>query len=208
MVHMDFEWEGVEHVQELSSEDIERAGVAAVWRQGFAEANRCANGNGLVADRAASIEKHRFGALCELAAFKWCHLWEPEWVATYDRRGEPDLRFPALGIEVDVKGVPEDRLSLIVKPKELKPDRIYLLVSAEAHPRYRMCGWRMGQEIGPDSYGDWREERKGGGAWYVRDLRPMREFTLRIQRRIERATKERAATARDAVTAAVIASVV
>lgn len=57
------------------------------------------------------------------------------------------IGLPDLGDFIDVKGIPEDRLNLVVQVGGLRLDWAYLLISAENHPYYWLAGWMWGKEI-------------------------------------------------------------
>jgi hypothetical protein len=97
---------------------------------------------------AAAVADDQLGARCECAGktYLWMTRWHNELIRDpVAIAARPDLEHPRALI--DVKGVPLHRLNLICPPGKVKLDWLYLLVSAQEHPRYWIRGWCRGETL-------------------------------------------------------------
>jgi hypothetical protein len=94
---------------------------------------------------AKAIEEEKLGMRTECAG----HIYLPMTVWHNEILDDPtqvaDLEHPSL--KIDVKGIPYHLRSLISPVGAVKLDWAYLLISAEDHPTYWLCGWCMGDVL-------------------------------------------------------------
>jgi hypothetical protein len=144
---------------------IAEADRAAAKRQAQADRLERKPGNNLVATADDALAISVLGCRTERATLIWFArycikqpiVWN-SYLEERDLRTTPDI--VANGVPMDVKGIRENRLNLIVKNQhehDLMDDWAYPLVSTEDDPYYWFPGWRWGREIR-------RVARKVGGA--------------------------------------------
>jgi hypothetical protein len=94
---------------------------------------------------AAAIAGDQLGARTECAGktYLWMTTWNIELLD--DLTDVPDLTHPRA--KIDVKGITSHQHALISPAAAIKPDWVYLLISAQEHPRYLICGWCRGATL-------------------------------------------------------------
>ena len=77
---------------------------------------------------------------------------------------------PDFGDDIDVKTVHYERAQLWLTP-DCPPDYIYLLVSCNLHPIYRIIGWCYGKEMMLQEY--WNPDAPREPAWVINQDNPI-----------------------------------
>jgi hypothetical protein len=94
---------------------------------------------------AEALAGHRLGVRTECAGktYLWMTTWHIELLD--DVADVPDLEHPRA--KIDVKGITLHSHGLISPSASIHPDWVYLLISAQEHPRYLICGWCRGSVL-------------------------------------------------------------
>jgi hypothetical protein len=154
----------------LDQHKIRQAEKAATDRRAYA---RSIGRTESIPDSVDKASEDLRGALCERAA--WVFFPSLEWHAF--KTGPLD-ELPDIGSFIDVKGIKLDRHELLVKVRNIKPNWAYLLVSAENHPYYLMCGFKWGCELIADA--PKKHNAPPCYAWPSDRLRPFRELLFEV----------------------------
>jgi hypothetical protein len=160
----------------LTPEIIEYADNIAALRQGTAFLKKRPNTNGLIGSFDKLLAIHRMGARCEAAGKLYFN--PIRWHAFAERiKGLPDL-----GNFIDVKGRAREFHNLIVQ-KDDEDDFAFILVCAERHPDYTLCGWLWGFEAKRPEF--WDDPAGGRPAFFVPPavLREPEELLAEVRRR-------------------------
>jgi hypothetical protein len=119
-------------------------------------------------DLEVRIREGRLGGRGEAAVRKWVGK-KPKWrILEPLVHGQP--RMPDFGDNIDVKTVNYARAQLWLTPN-CPPDYIYILVSANLHPRYRIIGWCYGKEMMLEEY--WNPDAPRDPAWVINQDNPI-----------------------------------
>lgn len=86
------------------------------------------------------------------------------------KRRPGEKRKPDFGDDIDVKTVDYRRAQLWLTPN-CPPDYIYILVSANMHPCYRIIGWCYGEEMMLQEY--WNKDAPREPAWVINQDNPI-----------------------------------
>ena len=116
-------------------------------------------GSNLKAPPQKELEIDIRGALGELAVAEWSGLEWDAYCNGTDFKGRPDV-----GQSIEVKTVNNHFHRLIVAIGSAYPSRIYVLVSAQERPTYRIIGWCRGSDIDPETM---TESLQPGRSCYV-----------------------------------------
>jgi hypothetical protein len=120
-------------------------------------------------DLEVRIREGRLGGRGEAAVRRWVGK-RPRWriLDPLPRYGEK--RIPDFGDNIDVKTVYYPRAQLWLTPN-CPPEYIYLLVSSNLHPVYRIIGWCYGEEMMLQKY--WNADAPREPAWVINQDNPL-----------------------------------